>query len=196
MTKPDENREVRSGTPAEVRAEGEDEIRVQGYAAVFDAPTEIGDYFVELIAPGAFTESLARSDDVPFLINHRDLPLARTGSGTLRLVEDERGLRVETELDPSDPDVMRIVPKMKRGDLSKMSFAFRAVREEWDESGDMPRRTIHEAELFDVSIVTDPAYQATEIGLRSLEASRAVGSEKDAAAIAARMNRKARLAGV
>ena len=77
---------------------------------------------------------------------------------------------METELDASDPDVQSIVPKMKRGDLDKMSFAFIPTRQEWDESGDMPRRTIQEAQLFDVSIVTTPAYDGTEIGLRSLEA--------------------------
>lgn len=102
-----------------------------------------------------------------FLINHRDLPLARTTSGTLTLTEDERGLRVDTALDASDPDVMRILPKMRRGDLSKMSFAFEAEKETWDESGAHALRTIQSVRLYDVSIVTDPAYEGTDIGLRS-----------------------------
>ena len=58
---------------------------------------------------------------------------------------------------------------MKRGDLDKMSFAFRAIKEEWDDSGDIPLRTIKEVQLFDVSIVNDPAYPGTDIGLRSLD---------------------------
>ena len=190
-------REIRSGTAVEVRAaEDGDPIKVVGYAAIYSEATMIADVFEEVIAPGAFTEALARGDDTVFLVNHRDLPLARTASGTLRLSEDARGLRIETELDPSDPDVQRIVPKMRRGDLSKMSFAFRAVREEWDDSGEVPRRTISEVELFDVSIVTDPAYAGTEIGLRSLDAMRTVVMTTSAVSIVAHMRRKARLRGL
>ena len=154
-------------SPAEFRADGES-IKVSGYASVFNEETNIGGMFREVIAPGAFKDAVGR-DDVRFLVNHDGLPLARTSSGTLILKEDERGLYMETELDASDPDVQQIVPKMKRGDLDKMSFAFRATKQEWDESQDIPLRTIHEAELFDVSIVNDPAYGGTEIGLRSLD---------------------------
>ena len=99
--------------------------------------------------------------------------MARTRSGTLTLREDERGLYMESNLDENDPDVRALVPKMKRGDLDKMSFAFRPTRQSWDDSGNIPTRTIEEASLYDVSIVTTPAYEGTEIGLRSLEAHRA-----------------------
>ena len=128
-------------------------------------------------------EIRARLDafEVVFVINHEGLPLARTRSGTLRLTEDERGLFMETELDASDPDVRSIVPKMKRGDLDKMSFAFVPTRQKWDESGDIPKRIIQEAQLFDVSIVTTPAYEGTEIGLRSLEAHRSQQTKSQAA---------------
>ena len=161
-------REVRSRIDgAEVRAEG-DEIRVSGYAAVFDEETNIGGMFTEVIKRGAFKDAVKR-DDVVFLVNHEGLPLARTRSGTLTLIEDERGLYMETVLDGTDPDVRAIVPKMKRGDLDKMSFAFRPVRQSWDDNSKLPKRMIEEAQLFDVSIVTTPAYSGTEIGLRSLE---------------------------
>ena len=92
-------------------------------------------------------------------------------AGTLELFEDQRGLRMRALLDMRDPDVRSIVPKMQRGDLDKMSFAFIPTRQKWkDVDGkDLPRRTIEEAELYDVSIVTTPAYSGTEIGLRSLE---------------------------
>lgn len=165
-------RETRGGLPAETRAEG-DAVRVEGYAAVFDEWASIGGWFEERIAPGAFSAALERGDDVVFLVDHEGLPLARTSSSTLDLAEDSKGLRMETSLDAVDPDVARIVPKMTRGDLSKMSFAFRATREEWDETGDLPRRTVLEVELFDVSIVTTPAFDGTSIAMRSLEASRA-----------------------
>lgn len=182
------NREVRAGDGAEVREDG-GAVKVEGYAAVFDQEADIGGMFREKIAPGAFRNAVGR-DDVVFLINHDGLPLARTRSGTLELEEDDRGLLIRSSLDASDPDVEQIVPKMRRGDLDKMSFGFRVRKEEWDETGDMPLRTIVEAELFDVSIVTSPAYEGTEIGLRSLQEHRNGVS----AAIAIRAGLKVRLA--
>jgi hypothetical protein len=67
----------------------------------------------------------------------------------------------------ADLDVQRIVPKMQRGDLSKMSIAFRAVRQEWDE--DYTYRKILEARLFDVSIVTFPANPNTWATMRDAD---------------------------
>ena len=159
-------KEIRQALGLELRTEGEN-ILVEGYAAVFNQDANIGDYFIERIEPGAFADAIGR-DDVVFLINHEGLPLARTRSGTLKLFEDDHGLGISTELDLSDPDVLQIVPKMKRGDLDKMSFAFRAEVQEWDESGDLPIRTITQAALYDVSIVTTPAYDGTDIGLRKV----------------------------
>ena len=182
------NREIRAGLPVEIRSDG-DAIKVAGYAAVFNQEADIGGMFREKIAPGAFTSAVGR-DDVVFLVNHEGLPLARTRSGTLKLSEDDRGLYMETELDGSDPDVAQIIPKMKRGDMDKMSFTFIATRQEWDETGDMPVRTVQEAELFDVSIVNTPAYDGTEIGLRSLEQYRS----KSNAAIKTRARLKIKLA--
>lgn len=184
-------REVRFSIPAEIRAD-ETGIKVSGYAAVFNEIVNIGGYFRERVLPGAFAEA-SRRDDVVFLINHDGLPLARTRSGTLKLVEDQRGLKIETELDANDPDVHAIVPKMKRGDLDKMSFAFsmRGGIQTWDESVEPPLRTIEKVgELHDVSIVTTPAYDGTEIGLRSLEQHR-----KDARAhnVAGYFSRRARM---
>lgn len=174
------NREIRSGIPAEIRADA-DGVKVEGYAAVFGQETNIGGYFREVIEKGAFSEAIGR-DDVVFLINHEGLPLARTRSGTLTLTEDDHGLKMATTLDPEDPDVRSIVGKMKRGDLDKMSFAFIPEVQEWDESGDVPLRTIKRASLYDVSIVTTPAYDGTEIGLRCLEAHRKARNYQAAAA--------------
>ncbi len=165
------NLERRGGIPAEIRADA-DGVKVSGYAAVFGQVADIGGYFREVIEPGAFRDAIGR-DDVVFLINHEGLPLARTRSGTLTLTEDSHGLKMETSLDPDDPDVRSIVGKMKRGDLDKMSFAFLAEVQEWDEEQDPPLRTIKKASLHDVSVVTTPAYEGTDIGLRSLESARA-----------------------
>jgi HK97 family phage prohead protease len=169
--------EKRAGLPIEVRAEANGAVRVAGYAALFNVPTNIGDAFSEVISPGAFRNALARGDDVEFLINHGGLPIARTTAGNLRLSEDEIGLRIEADLDPTDPDVARILPKMRRkGQLDQMSFAFQVPQggQRWDEGGGdtLPVRTINDTMLFDVSIVNRGAYPTTSIGLRALNSAR------------------------
>ena len=189
------DREIRGGLPAEIRAE-DDTVKVSGYAAVFNQPADIGGLFQEIIHPGAFRAAIGR-DDISFLINHAGLPLARSrsGSGTLILAEDSHGLRIESALESADPDVARIVPKMRRGDLDKMSFAFRATRQEWVETGEIPIRNVYEVMLFDVSIVNDPAYSGTEIGLRSLEKHReALRKAQNFHAAASRLRMKMNLA--
>ena len=187
-----DNREIRTGIPVEVRAD-DDGIKVSGYAAVFGVETDIGGFFTEVIERGAFKDAIGR-DDVVFLVNHEGLPLARTRSGTLTLKEDARGLHMSSELDPEDPDVRSIVPKMKRGDLDKMSFAFFPEVQEWDESGDIPKRTIKKAKLDDVSIVTRPAYDTTEIGLRSLDTYKREAKAKNFSAARVRLRLKRDLA--
>ena len=168
MSEKFETRESCDSKAMEIREKDDGSVTVEGYAAVFNQETVIGGKWREEISQGAFSDAVER-DDVVFLINHAGLPLARSRSGTLKLSEDDHGLRISASLDMSDPDVRSIVPKMKRGDLDKMSFGFIPTRQSWDDDEKMPKRTIREAELFDVSIVTTPAYSGTEIGLRSLE---------------------------
>lgn len=186
-------REIRGGIPAEIRAEDDGGVRVSGYAAVFNEEADIAGMFREQIAPGAFRSAIDR-DDVVFLINHDGLPLARTRSGTLTLREDDRGLFMETVLDADDPDVRTITGKMKRGDLDKMSFAFRVEAEEWDDAGEIPLRTIKRASLYDVSVVTTPAYDGTDIGLRSLDAMRKEAKKQNFSAARLRLRMKRDLA--
>lgn len=183
--------------PVEVRAEeGADGVTVEGYAAVFDEEVSIAGLFREVIAPGAFSEAISRGDDVVFLINHDGLPLARTRSGTLELEEDERGLKIRSKLDAADPDVARIARKMERGDLDKMSFAFVPEAERWEDlDGDEPRRVLERVALHDVSIVTTPAYEGTEIGLRSLEAARSGARAVNSGAAHRRLRMKSRMHG-
>lgn len=163
-------RETRSGLPVEVRADGSGPIVVEGYAAVFDQPTNIADVFTEVIARGAFANALQRGDDTEFLINHGGLPLARSTAGNLTMREDDTGLFIRAELDPTDPDVQRIVPKMRNRLLDQMSFAFQATGQEWKTPADGPDiRTITDVMLYDVSIVNRGAYPQTSIALRSYE---------------------------
>jgi HK97 family phage prohead protease len=146
----------------EVRAENEGKTIV-GYAAVWDSPSEYMG-FTEFVKRGAFTKTLNDGADVRLLIDHEGVPLARSKSGTLKLSEDDRGLRVEAELDPANPDAARIMSAMKRGDLSQMSFAFRTVKDSWN--SDRSVRELREVQLFDVSVVTFPAYEQTVAELR------------------------------
>jgi len=146
--------------------------RLVGHAAVFNSFSDDLGGFKEIIRPGTFTRTLANNCDVRFLINHDDLPLARTSSGTLRLKEDDRGLSFDAQLDPTDPDVQRIIPKMKRGDLNEMSFAFNCLKDNWRTENGQQIRELHDVDLSDISIVTYPAYPAADVALRSLNAYR------------------------
>jgi len=145
---------------------------IVGHAATFNQPYQVG-FFTETIHPEAFKRTLSLGPDVRLLVDHEGQPLARTKSGTLKLGTDSRGLTVEASLDPTDPDVQRLIPKMRRGDMDQMSFAFRvpAGGDAWDHAGEMPTRTIREANLAggDVSIVTYPANENASVALRSRE---------------------------
>jgi len=143
----------------EMRSTSDGHVRFTGYASTTETPYEISD-FRETVARGAFKRTLGEDPDVRLLINHGmggQLPLARTKSGTLTLSEDARGLRVDADLDPNDPDVRALLPKMRRGDVDEMSFAFRATQQEWNE--DYTERLIRECSIHrgDVSIVTTGA---------------------------------------
>jgi HK97 family phage prohead protease len=143
---------------------------VQGYATTFGSvypvyggPERGG--WNEQIARGATKKSISENADVRFLINHDGLTLARTKSGTLNLLEDEIGLYMEANLDISRSNTAAdLASAIDRGDVDQMSFAFMVVREEWSE--DRTERTIREVKLVDVSAVTYPANEATQIKLR------------------------------
>jgi uncharacterized protein len=151
--------------PLELR-DGAGTLILAGYASVTERPYDMG-FYTETIAAGAFKKTLSEDPDVQLLINHEGLPLARTTTGSLRLTEDGKGLHIEADLDPDDPDVARLAPKMARGDVDEMSFAFRAVRQEWDD--DYTERRLSEVSIDrgDVSVVSYGANPATSVSLRA-----------------------------
>lgn len=165
----------------ELRAEdGEDGPKITGYASVFNSPSVDLGGFTEIIAPGAFKKSLSRGDEVVALIEHQGglATLGRRSAGTLKLQEDSKGLRT-TIVPPNTTAGKDAVELVRRGDLAKMSFAFIPRDEEWDK--DFAVRTIKEADIFDVSLVAQPAYANTSAGLRSMKAQerrRAEGSAR------------------
>jgi HK97 family phage prohead protease len=179
-----DNKHERRFVVAELRADG-DKPKITGYAALFNAVTDLG-MFREQIAPGAFSASLAKPDDVRALWNHDpNIVLGRNTAGTLTLSEDERGLRIE--IDPPDTQWGRdAVTSIRRGDVSQMSFGFFTHRESWDYEQNM--RTLEEVELFDVSPVTFPAYADTTVAVRSMEHGRkAAGMHPTVAAAIVRL---------
>lgn len=165
------DKEIRSfGFSLDQKDENE-KRKMVGHAAVFGEMTEIGGWFREQIEPGAFKSSI-KKDDVRALFNHNpDYVLGRNTSGTLKLSEDETGLKVS--IDPPDTQFARdLAVSIERGDISQMSFAFQVQEEEWirGEGNEMDSRKIKKVRLFDVSPVTFPAYEGTDIAMRSHEA--------------------------
>lgn len=143
-------------------------IRIGGYAATFNKEAT-GLNFREVIAPGAFTRTLKTGNPVFLLVNHDmgELPLAATQSGTLQLSEDRFGLRMEADLDPSNPRAAEVASALRRGDVNKMSFAFSVAEDgQIREEG---LRTLTDLDLYEVSVVTLPAYDSTTVGLRSAQ---------------------------
>ena len=136
---------------------------LEGYAARFGVPARIGG-FTERIAPGAFTATLASGRDVLALADHNPgAVLGRTKSGTLQLRQDGEGLHFTLAL-PDTQAGRDLAELAARGDLGGMSFGFVATDEAWD--GDM--RELRSVELHEISVVQSwPAYQSTEINLRS-----------------------------
>lgn len=144
---------------------------IAGYAAVFGGEADIGGYFREVISPGAFAETIKTADVRAYFDHDRGRVLGRSKAGTLRLVEDEKGLAVEIDL-PDTSDGRDVETLISRGDIDGMSFGFMVTKETWDETSDPPTRTIHAVDLREVSVVSEPAYGDTSIALRSLESAR------------------------
>lgn len=139
-----------------------------GYAAKYDTMSRNLGGFVETIAPGAFNKSLSDGVDVLARYNHDDAGLlGRTSSGTVRLSNDEVGLRYEVDL--PDTSVGRDVAVLAaRGDIYQSSFAFYTHDDNWTQTEQgYPLRTLRAVELVDVAPVNSPAYLDTSVGLRS-----------------------------
>ena len=154
--------EVRA-SPAE---DGSDALRFVGYAALFNSWSQDLGGFREQIAPGAFTKALL-ADDVRALLNHdKNYVLGRNRSGTLVLTEDERGLRFEVTA-PNTQWARDLAESVRRGDIDQCSFGFQVVRDDWRTADGIDERTLLEVRLFDVSIVTYPAYLDTSANVRS-----------------------------
>jgi HK97 family phage prohead protease len=161
--------EQRAIRRVEVRADDDSDPVIQGYATVYEAPYEVMGGppwgWVETIARGACDKSVREQDDVYLFFDHEGLPLSATKAGTLTLESDSIGLYNESTIDRRSPWSMEIVSRVDRKELDAMSFAFRVIRQEWNE--DYTERRILEVKLFDVSVVSFPANPATLAQLRT-----------------------------
>lgn len=138
--------------------EDADGMTFEGYAAVFDSPSEPLP-FIEKIERGAFRTSLRSRNDVKLLWNHdTGSVLGSTRAKTLQLVEDERGLKVTASL-PNTSLGRDAAELLKRGDVDSMSFGFTVVKDAWNSEGN--ERTLKSVRLHEVSIVAFPAYSGT-----------------------------------
>lgn len=140
---------------------------IEGYFAVYNSNYDITSDMSESIAPGAFAGSL--SGDIRALVNHDStLVLGRTKANTLQLRDEAHGLWGRIEINPNDGDAVNLYERVKRGDVDQCSIGFMINREETEFNSDGSMHwTIKEAELFEVSCCTFPAYEETNISARA-----------------------------
>lgn len=152
-----------------VREEGKPS-KLAGYAAPFNSESEDLGGFREVIAPGAFAETL-KGDDIRGLVNHETrLVIGRTTARTLKLWEDDRGLAFEIDL-PNTSYANDLVESIERKDVTGMSFRFYLESfqdERWGKFNGMWMRTLIKVRLVEVSPVTFPAYPGSAVASRSM----------------------------
>lgn len=161
-------RQVRScGTNFQTREDGGPVI--EGYFAVFNSNYELWPNASEQVAPGAFRETLG--GDIRALADHDTrLVLGRTTAGTLLLREDDKGLFGTIKINEQDGDAMNLYARVQRGDVSQCSFGFDILDEEYIEQPDGGALwIIRKVKLYEVSVVTFPAYVETAVSARKAD---------------------------
>ena len=162
-------RQLRSDASQFQVREAEGDLSIEGYFSVFNSIYELWPGATESVAPGAFSETLG--NDIRALVNHNDtLVLGRNKAGTLELREDSHGLWGKIKVNPNDSDAMNLYERVKRGDVNQCSFGFMIEDEETEfrEDGSI-HWTIRKVNLFEVSVCTFPAYEATEVSARKAD---------------------------
>lgn len=157
-------------TDLQTEERGDGQGIITGHAAVFNQLSEDLGGFREMIAPGAFLESI-QADDVRALFNHDgNFVLGRNKASTLELAEDGVGLAVRIK-PPATQWAKDLLISMKRGDVTQMSFGFQVMKDgqKWMRDGTNVIRSLLKLRLFDVSPVTFPAYPQTDVSVRSYQ---------------------------
>lgn len=167
------NLEVRSYTEKlEIREAKEGTIgTLVGYAVVYGVESRDFGHWREVIQRGAFKDSLASGKDIFAFDQHNSGEvIGRSSAGTLRITDEERGLKVEIDL----VDTQRnrdLLTDVRAGHITGMSFGmpYASIHDTWEKRGEYDLRTITKADLVEVSAVTFPAYEATELSARSYD---------------------------
>tara|TARA_R110002012_G_C11574956_1_gene604769 strand:- start:247 stop:840 length:594 start_codon:yes stop_codon:yes gene_type:complete len=150
----------------------EEEVRmlVEGYAIVFNSESRDLGGFTEVVKENALDKALERNTDVLALYGHDyQNVLGRQSADTLQLEKDERGIKFTLDL-PNTQLGRDVYTLVERGDLKGNSFGFTVEKDSWDKKGDKVIRTIEQVrDLFEISIVSLPAYEATELTKRNYE---------------------------
>jgi len=142
--------------------------KLTGYAARFNEPTDLGE-FIEVIKPAAFSRTLSAdsAQQIRAIYEHDGKQLlGRVGSGTLRLFEDSEGLAFELDL-PDTPLGRDLQVLVTRGDVAGCSFGFISQSENWTERDGKPVRELTDLDLYEITITATPAYNTTQVRVRS-----------------------------
>ena len=144
-------------------------LYIEGYFAVYGSKYWLWDDAYETIEPGAFDGETER--DVRALADHDTrLVLGRTTAGTLTLRIDDKGLWGSILINPKDQDAMNLYERVKRGDVNQCSFGFDIIEQSTDYSEDGPSVWhLRKVKLGEVSVVTLPAYEDTQVEARRAE---------------------------
>lgn len=160
---------------------------ISGYFAVFGDLYEMWPGATEEVDPHAFDEAL--DDDIRCLADHDSrIVLGRNIAGTLTLKIDDKGLWGEVEINPNDTEAMNVYARVQRGDVNQCSFAFDVIEQEEQWSGDTVHWILKKVKLYEVSVVTFPAYEGTEVDARRKEVEKT--KKRQAEAFKARMLQK------
>ncbi|MCM3115470.1 phage major capsid protein [Neobacillus sp. MER 74] len=156
---------------SEFKTNDDGSLTVSGYVNKTEQFSELlgkSQKFKEKIAKGAFTNAIRKAKEVHFLAEHdSEKILASTRNDSLQLTEDEQGLYMTATISATSwgKDYYELI---KSGILRNMSFGFRAVKDSWRNMGDYFERTVTELDLFEVSVVRDPAYANSTISARGI----------------------------
>lgn len=161
-----DTRQMRSVASKFETRESEEGLFIEGYFSVFNTNYDLWQGASESVAPGAFSGTLG--GDIRALIDHESrLVLGRNKAGTLELREDAHGLWGRVKINPNDQDAMNLYERVKRGDVDQCSFGFDIVKEDTEVRDDgSVHWTIREVKLYEVSVVTFPAYEDTSVSAR------------------------------
>lgn len=162
----------------ECRVDLDENRRIRGFAIVFNSMSVDLGGFREIIKPEAVDRTLTEALDVRALVDHDTSKIiGRTTAGTLELRKTRRGLQVEID-PPATSYGKDILESLRRGDVTGMSFGFRVLDDDWRMEDGTPLREVTDMRISEVSVVTFPAYEATDVGVATRALARFTETQK------------------